>query len=309
MRLYSTNELLRMPPPTWLIEPVMPQGGLVGLYGPPGVGKSFLAIDIALSIASGRPWQGHQTQSGAVLYVAAEGSAGITKRVAAWLKVHVVRPGDVRVAWLTTGVPVNADSKDMSVLMDRISHELRDTPTLIIIDTLARCFDGDENQQEDMGRFIGGVDLLRREYEATVMVVHHTRLDGERERGNTAFRGAADTMMSIKRKSGSATIGLSCNKQKDAEEFPMLEFVMVPVPEHGSCVLEKDIKKAGKQEKRGEVYHILRTQGLLSWNEWQALAQSQGISRSSFARVMANMRENDDIVKQNGKWRLKVNEP
>ena len=298
LRLYNTAELLRMPPPQWLVAPIMPVGGLVGLYGPPGVGKSFMAIDMALSVASGRPWQEHETQTGLVLYVAAEGSMGLTKRVAAWLAAHAISPSRVVAAWLTVGIPVSANSDEMGILMDRIAGELETVPLLIVIDTLARCFDGDENQQEDMGRFIGGVDRLRREYNSTVMVVHHTRLDGERERGNTAFRGAADTMIALDRPRHN-TIKMTCNKQKDAAEFPLLNFQLQLVPDVNSCV----IVPAGTDGRVAKELYILRTEGPLSWEDWRIRL---GTAKATFSRDVVELAKTGQIAREFGKWRVLV---
>ena len=61
-------------------------GGLIGLYGPSGEGKSFLALDWALSISAGVDWFERIVLPGQSLYVAAEGGRSIRKRVAAWLK-------------------------------------------------------------------------------------------------------------------------------------------------------------------------------------------------------------------------------
>lgn len=223
-RLYSTSELLRLPPPEWLIDGIIPKGGVVALYGPPGTYKTFVAMDMAMSVACGIPWQGHEAKKGFVAYIAAEGGTGISIRVAAWAKEHDMPESLIDVGWLTEAIPVYAESEDLADVMRRVSEEIERDPALIVIDTLARCFDGDENQQEDMGRFIGGVDRLRKEFGATVLVVHHTRLDGQRERGNTAFRGAADTMLAVGVGERHGDIRLTCSKQKDAEEFSELAF-------------------------------------------------------------------------------------
>lgn len=235
LRLYSTQELLRLPPPSWLIDTILPAGGLIGLYGPPGHGKSFIALDWILSIAAGRTWLGHTVHQGLGLYVSAEGGTGIGKRVAAWLEYQDLQPVDVPVAWLTEALPLLPDSDDMALLLKRIHDEIEIPPTLIVIDTLARCFEGDENTQEDMGRFIQAADQLRHEFGATVVVVHHTRLDGERERGNTAFRGATDAMISVSKKGQLITV--KCNKQRDAEEFASIDLQLIPIVDVDSCVV------------------------------------------------------------------------
>lgn len=198
LRLYNTEDLLKLPPPEWAVDGVLPLGGFVGLYGPSGTGKSFVAIDMALSIAAGIPWQGRAVKHGFSLYVSAEGTGGLGQRAMAWLRHHRVDPEDLgdNMAWITEAVPVYHESADLDVLFDRFMEIGRD-PDFIVIDTLARCFEGDENLQEPMGAFVRGIDRLRNECGATIVVIHHTGASGERERGNTAFRAATDTMIRI----------------------------------------------------------------------------------------------------------------
>src|ERR687883_1735228 len=54
------------------------------LAGPEGTFKSFVALDLALSVAGGRPWQEHPVHQGPVVYISAEGSAGLRNRLEAW---------------------------------------------------------------------------------------------------------------------------------------------------------------------------------------------------------------------------------
>jgi RecA-family ATPase len=71
--VYTVAELLDLKPPSWLIADTVPEQGLIALYGAPGDGKSFIALDMALCVAAGIPWQGHDTQKAYVVYVSAEG--------------------------------------------------------------------------------------------------------------------------------------------------------------------------------------------------------------------------------------------
>lgn len=299
LRLYSTAELLRLPPPEWLIENIMPVGGLVGLYGQPGTGKSFVAMDMALSVSTGQAWQEHTTKRGFCLYVAAEGGAGIGKRALAWLEHKRIHARDANVAWLTESIPVTNDSEEIELLFKRILNEIRDTPSLVVIDTLARCFDGDENQQLDMGRFIKGVDKMRTEFEATVIVVHHTRLDGERERGNTAFRGAADVMIQLKRDAG-AGIALKCSKQKDSEEFHDIHLQLRVVPNTNSCVVMAQALSA-----RTAIIDTILARHSVGFTElMSAVREKIGVSTSTVKRELVSLRENGEIIKENSVYRL-----
>src|ERR1043166_3612319 len=82
-RLQPLGAVMDMPPPSWLVDGLIEEGVLAVLYGASGEGKSFLALDWALSVASSRSWQGRQTRTGAVIYVVAEGGRGIAKRIKA----------------------------------------------------------------------------------------------------------------------------------------------------------------------------------------------------------------------------------
>lgn len=242
LRLFSMTELLSRPKMRWFIEKVFPLGGFVSVYGPPGCGKSFVVLDMALSAAASLSWQGRETAAGFVLYIAAEGGFGIGERARAWLTHHRISPSALPWAWAVEPMAVFKESSDLDALTQRLDLELEVAPSLIIVDTLARCFEGDENQQLDMGAFVAGCDQLRSTYGATVIVVHHTRLDGERERGNTVFRGGLDTMIELKPHfhKGSTTldtVDLICTKQKDAESFDPFTLRLVPVPGTDSAVI------------------------------------------------------------------------
>ena len=301
LRLYSTAELLRLPPPEWLIHGIMPAGGLVGLYGQPGIGKSFLALDLALSVASGTPWQDRAVKKGPVLYIAAEGGTGMSKRAAAWMIDHDVKTKKATVMWLLEPIPIYGDSSEVDRVMEKIVDEVQVHPRLVVIDTLARCFDGNENEQEDMGRFVAGADRFRQEFDAAVIVVHHTRLDGDRERGNTAFRGAADTMLSVQ--SGQNRLWLACNKQKDAEEFEEIELVLHPVPQVESCVIWP-ARASRIQHKTDVVLEILKANKQLTFSQWAMAATKLKVPLATFKRRIVSLRENGEIIKENGKYRL-----
>lgn len=297
-RLYSTAELLTLPPPKWLIDTILPEGGLCTLYGPPESFKSFVALDLALCVASGRPWHGYEVQQGHVLYVAAEGGPGIGKRVRAWLLAQGLSASTTEVAWLIESLSIFKDSTDMALLLDRIA-EIERIPRLIVIDTLARCFDGDENQQEDMGRFVAGLDRLRHEYGSTLLAIHHTRLDGDRERGNTALRGGTDTMMSITRDGD--TILLECTKQKDAEHFPSITLKLRVIPEADSCILETE----GRDRQVILLGLFENREIALSASELEQKASITGMPRATFYRTLRETMKLGLLLKENGKYQMK----
>src|SRR5260370_40856195 len=240
LNVYSFAELLKLKPPTWLIEGIIPENGLIALFGQPGHGKTFIAIDMALAVATGRPWQGHKVQKGYVVYISAEGGAGLANRVGAWLihnKIPKEEYQNILGRCVVSALQIHPDSTDLDEVLNSsvynqeylelqargLEPDEESPPTFIVVDTLARCFVGDENQQEDMGNFVKGLDYLRLEHGATVMVVHHTNKGGYEERGSSAFRGACNTMM-LSVLENQTDIELSCKKQKDGKEFEPLHY-------------------------------------------------------------------------------------
>lgn len=152
-RLLSSDALDELPPPEWLIDGIFVKNTLAVVYGRPGAGKSFLALDFALSIATGTWWCGRQVAPGRVLYVAAEGAGGLSQRKLAWQRHKNVLTVE-RITWLP--MAVNLLDIAQSEALASLSAEMKPglaaptvKPALVVIDTLARCLvGGDENSAE-----------------------------------------------------------------------------------------------------------------------------------------------------------------
>ena len=215
-RLHSIQEVLELPPPDWLVSSVLPVGSQGVLFGPSGSGKSFVALDMAMSIATGQPWQGHRVRQGPVAYVVAEGGHGLSKRVDAWIQHRGLAPVDEMFFILE---PVQLKDPDHIQALVRQINARNKQPALIVFDTLARCFvDGEENSAKDVGVVVHHAGMLQQATGASVLILHHTgRAGNNQERGSTALKGAADVMISQITDDG--VITLRNPKQKDAEEF------------------------------------------------------------------------------------------
>jgi putative DNA primase/helicase len=310
-RLYSTAELLAMPPPEWLIRDILPMGELSVAYAPPESYKSFLGMDIALSVACGIPWQGKEMLTpGFVIYIAAEGVAGLGKRALAWFMEKGINPDTADVAWLTESLAVTADSDALLHLLSRIEDEVKRVPVLIVIDTLARCFDGEENETGDMAKFVAGCDVLRHKFGCAVLVIHHTRMDGSRERGNTALRGGSRMMMSLEKDSQSNSVTVTCTKMNDAEHFAdmalELKVVDLGIDHAGnpvtSCVLN-GTDLAGKKTAQEEwLVSTLQDKGPLKWSAWMA---ATGYDASLFPAVYQRIKGRVEKDPATDLWRVK----
>jgi AAA domain-containing protein len=242
IRWLNFNQLDSQKPPAWLIDKVILTGGSVAmLVGAFASGKSFLAVDWALSVSQGRSWFGRAVRPGPVCYIAAEGSWGISLRARAWAKKRAIH--DIQDFFLC---PDSIAFLEAGMVDQFIAALPCPNPALIVVDTLARCIvGGDENSSHDMGILIESVSKVAKRTGATVLLVHHSGWQGGRSRGSTVLPGGMDTIISIEDTDGTFTV--QSRKQKDGDKMEPMSFNLTPVtlimnsdPGEitGSCVLE-----------------------------------------------------------------------
>jgi hypothetical protein len=220
-KLRRGEEILDIPKSQTLVGGIFHTNSLAALYGPPKSGKSFVALDVALSVATGRRWLDQDVIDGPVLYVIAEDGPGIAQRARAWLARH----GSLgAVAWLLEPVQILAPGT-LDQLID-VAVEL--SPALIVFDTLARCTVGmDENSSQDMGRLVQALDLLREKTGACIIVIHHSGKDGSRGmRGSSALLGAMETTVECSRTLSGITARV--DKQKNGPDGAVYRFRLDP---------------------------------------------------------------------------------
>lgn len=199
------------------------RGGLSVLYGPSNTGKSFLALDLAHHVAKGLPWGGHRVTAGRVLYLAAEGGAGFTNRVAALKEPEL---------WVAA-CPITLTGKDSQArdVVDTLHHltAVGGAPfDLIVVDTLARVMGGsDENLAPAIAELLNELDYIRRATGAHVMLVHHSGKDGSRgARGHSSLRAAIDTEIALSRDDDTSQITAEVTKQRDGPTGGQFRFFL-----------------------------------------------------------------------------------
>jgi putative DNA primase/helicase len=230
-KILTLDELDEQPEPEWLIDSYLTTNGLCLLYGASGSFKSFIALDIGLTIAHGLPWCDRTTKQQAVVYIAAEGGFGLNKRIRAWHKSHALERAK-NFFVLPSAVNLLDPKADVADLIEDIRDALGGLILgMVVIDTLARSFvGGDENQAKDMNAFIANCDRIREAFQCLTMPIHHTGKDVEKgARGSSSLRAAVDTEIWAKRIGTSNRVILSCTKQKDAEEADKIYMETVPV--------------------------------------------------------------------------------
>lgn len=205
--------------PQWLIWGILEMDTLALIFGDPACGKSFMAIDMCCSIATGTPFCEKSVSQRPVIYIAGEGQNGLSRRFTAW---SISRRVEIDKAPIYVSmVPAQLCDPNFSaqvIAAVNVVAEESGPPGLIVIDTVARNFGpGDENSTKEMGMFIQAADALKAQHKAAVLLVHHSgQADKHRARGNSALKGALDAEYRII-KDENETMYFEATKMKDAE--------------------------------------------------------------------------------------------
>lgn len=235
-------------------------GSVTLISGAPKSGKSFLALDLCLSVAAGEPtWQGLEiVKPGPVLYVACEGHGGFWKRLLA-VKRHRGWSADEfpRRFFLGTGRPALIRLDDLSrtyvphpddVLeaIDRLRRDYDCAPVLVVIDTIFRSIGtGNVSASDQMNAYLAALDTICAQGAATA-AIHHDTKNGASPAGSVALLGGADTIVRVRRGTDGAPHSWEVEMSKDDAESEPRAF-RLPVVEIGmdpegypasSCVIE-----------------------------------------------------------------------
>jgi hypothetical protein len=200
-----------------LVHGLLDQGSMSVFYGGSDSGKTFVLIDLGVSVARGEEWCGRKVQQGAVVYVAAEGGLSIRKRLVALAKHRDIEPGETPFYVMPAALDMGGTAKDTHDLAADIAAIVGQHVALVIIDTLSRVMMGaNENASDGMGAFVANCDRLRQTLNAHVAVIHHTGKDeGRGARGHSLLRAAADTEIEISKDETKTIVTATVTKQRD----------------------------------------------------------------------------------------------
>ena len=231
--LVESWDSIKDEPVEWLVESIVPKRSFVALYAPPASWKSFISLDLAEAIATGRDWMGYRIpKKGAVLYICGEGHGGMGARVKA-CKIQNNSPDGANLYVIRAQINIRSSQEDFDALISAINEliaQIDEPLEIIILDTLMRMSGGgfNENSSEDMGAFITQAGKLQEIYDCALMVIHHSGKDVTKGlRGHSSLLGAVDTELEIQRldsvinSADSSIVGnaiLTVSKQKDGAD-------------------------------------------------------------------------------------------
>ena len=233
----------------WAIDGILPKQGTAILYGEPGTGKSFLALDAAMHVAAGRDWFGLETQQGGVVYIAAEAGEGLKKRIVACRRA---RDFTAHVPFALVPMPANLggkDSKDCETLIADIKRQLPaigGNLAMVVIDTLHRSLGGaDENSASEISLFLSNAAAIQEAFGCVALLVHHEGKDATRGmRGSSALHGAADVEWQTAGVGAGEIKTVTLKKNKEGKDGLVWKFALGI-----ETVYSETVERAGKQAR------------------------------------------------------------
>jgi hypothetical protein len=207
----------------WLVEGMIKQQSLVMFGGMPSGGKTYLAIELMLSVASGKPFLGqYPVKQGDAVFIACEGRDSVLRRAGAW--IHLKNGGvHIKGAYISSREIVVTAPKEADISIEKYAQEIDAggiCPQIIFIDTMNYSLGAaKENDANDMtGYFLRIANGLIIKYGCVVVLLHHTSKDGADIRGSSSIRGALDALFLVSRDSA-GIFTVKNDKHKDLDKL------------------------------------------------------------------------------------------
>lgn len=188
----------------WLVESLWLSAGVGILGGAPKLCKTFLAAELSVAVASGRPALGRfaTPASGPVLFFGAEDSPpALRNRFEGLLAVRALRAADLPLYLID--VPTLRLDRGHDLTRLRAAVE-RHRPRLLVLDPFVRIAAIDENSAAEVSTVLASLRTLQRDYDLAVLVVHHARKSpaahpAQALRGSSDFAAWSDTNLCLSR--------------------------------------------------------------------------------------------------------------
>lgn len=239
-RLFTPSQAIVAQPPPPLIRDVLDEGATAMLIGTRGTGKTFVATDMALCIATGQMWARHTVTQGRVLFVVGEGGrSAYGIRIEAWCKHRgeVLADLDSRMTMVDGAVPFRSSQWE-----DLVAFVKDWRPALVVLDTLARHQVGMEaNSNDDAAEGLDKAAVLQ-QLGAAVLLLHHpagSRTGGvNASRGATGWEAGTDAVFTLESSDFGddapadvrGLVTMTCTKQKHREDGQTWDFRQTQVP-------------------------------------------------------------------------------
>ncbi|RUV41398.1 AAA family ATPase [Mesorhizobium sp. M1A.T.Ca.IN.004.03.1.1] len=241
LRFLSYEDMCNLPEPEWLVEGLIQKRSTALMFGKSNSFKSFLAIDIGLSVDTGQDWHGNAAgagsivSSGGVLFVATEGANGVGRlRIPGWYDHHRIEDVYRRAFLYPKEIRLDVVD-DVTCLIETMKSGW--PFALVVLDIFGGTMAGSEVEDKTARAWVQGIQRILRETGASVLTVAHTGWqDDSRARMHTHFWGSFDTRLKVEGDKEAMTATLTVERHKDADSngswgFRMVQSCETLVPE------------------------------------------------------------------------------
>jgi RecA-family ATPase len=203
-KTYDVQNMIEegIPEITYSVDPFLLTNGITMFVAPPSSMKSFLAQQLTIACCSGIPFlEKFEVKKQNVLYLDEEnGIIGIANRIKLLLNGHNIKTTELNNR--LTCVSYEAMRFDDENRMNELRRIIEEKKiSLIIIDSIVRFIDGDENKSGDVKGIFDKLKSLCNDYNLSILVLHHgTKTNGGNPRGSGDFLAAPDNVFSIEKR-------------------------------------------------------------------------------------------------------------
>ena len=187
----------------WLLKGYIATGpSLCLIFAPSGMGKTFIVIDLFLTLAYGLlSWHGIECRKARCLYMCAEGYSAVLPRIQCWMEQHNLTASYTDDFFIENGTITLDDPASVDKLQKVLDHRFGTRkPDIIAVDTMNLFMKGDENATQSATAFVQALKSISAENNCTILLVHHTGIsDEKRGRGSSVFKGSLDTELRLSR--------------------------------------------------------------------------------------------------------------
>lgn len=298
-----TNEDLRQP--TELVKGLLHRSTKGVLGGSSKAGKTWILLDLAVSVATGRNFLHYSTTRAKVLFMNFEIQEEFFKeRLGKVLEKKGLQPTDILETldiWTLRGQKVDAEDF-LSSLAERIRNA---GYSLIIIDPIYKLMVGrSESSTWGVGLLCHGIERLMEKSGAAVVYAHHFTKGNQAKKkamdrmsGSGVFARDADTIITLTDHAmeGCFTVEMTQRNMASPKPF-VVEWdwpLMIVRPDLDPADLNDD-KKQNEHEVSDYLLSLLKSSPL-STTAWQKAAESGGVSRATFFRRIAQLKESGEV--------------
>jgi len=244
--IFSAEEILKMdiPPVEWIVQTLIPKRGIIMLGGDNGSLKSYTMLHFCLSCITSTHFLGEYAcdcQDRTIVIIDEENRLNAIKtRLGLFHKGLEGKSLENLKFLVDTGWKLDnpVDIQDLEKHLDSLR------PGIIVMDSLVRFFQGEENSAKDVKKIFDNIKGLMGRYDCSILLLHHKRKDSNPTknslRGSSDLSAFCDSILMIEKKNRERFI-LSQVKNRHAEEAKPIAFDFAVHPENGPVFSYKGV--------------------------------------------------------------------